>query len=485
MTAVALVVLPLGFVSDPIKAQTSTGESIAVFQEKFASIKRTVITAIMALPEHPEAMESGSVSTTIETAASGDLTNLLNRLQEQGRILKEKEQGVMKNASLSQAEKQELRGELQKQSKPLQALRDKVSQFMDAINELRSSRLTTWKKTYDSFKDIYGAPKATEKLKGLVDAFCAPYALPKEEVQVQPKNADASPSPARQMAYQTTIPMTPGVTSPLATQPQFPGFLPTLDAFPFRTGEIPVNRGVVKGMRPGDGSISFTLLNPSQEKQKVFFRVIILNRDGVVLSEGDVSWVFKKLEPGAEALVDYSFKCREPLELKFSSTHAGFDLTPAWIILRGKAADEGLNGGKVSNVQRNRREERIIQSMAATAQPAAQDLIPLSQDIRVGRGVLRDIAISQGRVNVTLENTSPEKKPVKFHFYFLNRNGFIVGDHSVVWYFKQLDPGAKTIESFTPAMKVPESLRHSVHSGTESLPRWIIIRDGDDNPYKG
>jgi hypothetical protein len=93
--------------------------------------------------------------------------------------------------------------------------------------------------------------------------------------------------------------------------------------------------------------------------------------------------------------------------------------------------------------------------------------------------------MSQGRVNVTVENSSTEKKPVKFHIYFLNSNGIIIGDESVTWHFKQLEPGARSIESFTPTLKAPEELRHSIYSGMDATPRWILIRNGDDTPYEG
>jgi hypothetical protein len=469
-----------------MESVASTLENQEALQERFIEIKRSVITAIESVPEHPEILDSGAVVQTIETAANVDLTNLLGQIQQQTQIIREKEQGLIKNANLSQAEKEELKLELQKQSKPLQSFKEKVSQFKDAVNELRETRLRTWKETYKSFKDIYGEPKATEKLKGLTDSFCAPYALPKQppvqSVRTVPASSAMTPEP---VVYQYTIQMPSGVPSTLRGGAQIPDFQPTIDSIPFRTEEIPINNGVIKSIRPADGSISITLLNRSQEKKKVSFKILILNRQGVVLSESGVSWIFKRLEPGAEAVVDTTFKCHEPQELKYSTCHAIFDMNPAWIVLRGADGNESPDGGGVAGIKRNKKEEKHIQSTIAATQPAVQDLFAVSEDIAVGRGILRRISMSQGRVNVTVENSSTEKKPIKFHIYFLNGNGIIIGDQSVTWYFKQLEPGARSIESFTPTLKAPEELRHSIYSGMDATPQWILIRNGDDSPYQG
>jgi len=461
----------------------SAAESLDRLHAKFNSIKQSVMFAISSVSDHPDSLENGSLGTTLETAANKELTNLLTQLQQQSQILKEKEQGLIKNSVLSQNEKEELRGDLRKQSKPLKALIDTVSHFKDAIIDLRETQLTVWKQTYNQFKDIYGAQKATDKLRGLAEAFCKPYgSLPKQETEAL-GGTGRSQSPvhaSEPMTYQSTL----ATSTSIPVVPIKPtDILPTADAIPFRLEEIQVNKGIVKSIRSGDGLVSLTLLNQTQERKKVHFRVIILNKQGVVLSDGEVSWIFKQLEPGAEALVDTTFKCKEPENIKFSSCHPNFDLSPAWILLRGDNGDVGFDGIKIPEVQRSKQETKYLQSISA--QPAVSDPLPVSQEIEVGRGILKRISISQGRVNVMLENTSSEKKPVGFLIYLLNKNGFIVGKQSVTWYFKQMDPGSKTIEGFVPKLKDLEELRHSIFRGSDSAPKWIIIRKSDDSPYQG
>ena len=118
--------------------------------------------------------------------------------------------------------------------------------------------------------------------------------------------------------------------------------------------------------------------------------------------------------------------------------------------------------------------------------PLPSDLIPIQEEITVGKGVLDRLSFLQGKMNVALRNDSSEKKPVAIRFYILNANGIILDQHDVRWWFKQMDPGTRTIETVTIKPSLPKSLKYlKGGAALDAAPKFLLIRSTDDSPYGG
>jgi hypothetical protein len=178
-----------------ISAQTaiaSTAESLDALQSKYEGVRSSVIAAIQSIPDHPDSIETGTLASTLETAANLDLASLLTQLQQQKEILAKRKHSLINNPALSENDKEELRSALKQQSKPLESLISKVTTFQGAISDLRQSQLSVWKDTYNSFKEIDGSAKASAKIRMLTDQFCEPYVPAKPVATPQRDVAEVS-----------------------------------------------------------------------------------------------------------------------------------------------------------------------------------------------------------------------------------------------------------------------------------------------------
>lgn len=482
--------------------ETSTAGETEALRQKYQQIIAGVVGEIQSLPDHPSQLQDGTLAGHLQTATDTDLKAIGNRIEQQKQILNGELQKIANDTALSKDDKTELSSAVRSQTAPLDDLRSKVETLSTDLKSLLQSGLQQWKDTYEQFRAISGDEKALEKLRALVGKFCARYgasfaqpksspAVPHDRSRSVTDGRDASPQTAsesydslhrdlEQMSTGLVIKSTvPDLANPAPNPVSAP---PVADALPYQTQEMPVRKGVVRSITPGSGSLSITVGNDTSEKQGVRFRVIILNRDGIELSNQSVGWIFKSLDPGSEQILQSGFSTREPNELKFSSLHAGFDSTPAWILLRSSDSTS-LDGTPApalihSAGQRNRRQDIT---------PAVTDLIPINSDqLRIGRGILKGVSFLQGKMNVTLRNESSEKKPVAVRFYFLSSNGIILDQKDVHWWIKQLDPGSQVVETVSLHPTLPESLKNfRGRPSLDTVPRYLIIRSTDDSPYGG
>lgn len=482
--------------------ETSTADETEALKQKYQQIVGGVVGEIQALPDHPAQLQDGTLAGHLQTATDTDLKAIGNRIEQQKQILNGKLQGIANNSALSKDDKNELSSAIRSQTAPLDDLRSKVETLSTDLKSLLQSGLQQWKDTYEQFRAISGDDRALEKLRASVGKFCARYdassSQPKPSPAV-PLNRSRSVADGRgtppQAASETYDSLhrdleqlskgllirsaVPGLANPAPNPVSVP---PVADALPYQTQEMPVRKGVVRSITPGSGSLSITIGNTTSEKQGVRFRVIILNRDGIELSNQSAGWIFKSLDPGSEQILQSGFTSKEPDELKFSSLHAGFDSTPAWILLRSSDSKclDGTPAPALSHSAGHRNHRQDVT-------PAVTDLIPINSDqLRIGRGILKGVSFLQGKMNVTLRNESSEKKPVAVRFYFLSSNGIILDQKDVHWWFKQLDPGSQVVETVSLHPTLPESLKNfRGRPSLDTVPRYLIIRSTDDSPYRG
>jgi hypothetical protein len=168
-----------------LNAQSSVANNLSELQESFSKIRDTFILEISDLPNHPEKLEDGSLLADAETVCEKDLKALSNKIEQQKIILKEKGDKI-DALEIAKADKTELRAVLATQKKPLVSLQQKVSTFNDAVNELKSNELKSWKVVYDSYNSVSGQEKAAEKLRSSVDDFCTPFPLSKPKTTPTP-----------------------------------------------------------------------------------------------------------------------------------------------------------------------------------------------------------------------------------------------------------------------------------------------------------
>jgi hypothetical protein len=469
--------------------QSSSADSTVQLQQQFQSVQSDTLGKIFVLPNDPQPLENGTLAGQLQTVVDSDLAGLSSRNEQQRQILTGKLNQISNNQGLSISDRKELSEALRKQALPLNALKDRIESFKAVLIELKNTGLSRWKDTYEQFRSISGEEKGREKLRTLVMKFCEPYGV----IAPSPSSASQAGSPAsaptvdnstvqksviQDGGIKTSLPMT-GLPASSPNGFQI-GESPAPDAIPYLKQEYPINVGVVRSMTPGDGSIAFTLGNSTTSKQPVRFRVVILNSKGVQLADVTAGWVFKKLDPGAEALIQCSFSPKEPEELKFTSLHEGFDSTPAWILLRSTDGTHSLRGGELKGMKVSKRNKRDL------PYPLPPDLIPLSEELQIHKGVLERISFLQGKMNVSLRNDSPDKKPVAIRIYLLNANGIVVDRHDVHWWFKQMDPGMKTIEAVQLTPVLPPTLMHTgAIPKMDSTPRFLLIRSTDDSSYGG
>lgn len=492
------VIIPVLTQGYSCKAQTSTAESTSQLQQQYDSLQGDIIGKISQVPDHPELLENGSIATQLQTAIDHDLVSLGNRIEQQSKILSVKAQEIPRKRGLSKTDRKELTEALRKQTGPLDNLKEKNEALIGTLTDLSRSGLSQWKDTYEQFKNNVGEAKGREKLLSLAKKFCEPYG-----VAVPPLKASSVPSPTPANSQSGTSADAPGGSSragfsssgvsikssfavPAAdTSPDVASekiHSPAPDAIPYLKQEMPVRVGVVRSITPGEGNVGFTVGNDTTQKQSVRFRVIVLNRAGVVLADESAGWMLKRLDPGSESLIKCSFVPKQPEELKFTSFNNGFDALPAWVLLRASDGEHGINGSAPDPVNiNNDRHHRHDQ-----LRPIANDMIPIEQEINIGKGILDRITFLQGKMNVSLRNNSKEKKPVSIRIYLLNSNGIIIDRHDIHWMFKQMDPEARTIESLSLNPSLPKSLKYiQALQPLDSKPRYLLIRTTDDSPFNG
>ena len=161
-----------------LKAQTSMPDNMTELQVSFSGIRDTFIKKILDLPDHPEKLLDGTLAADAETVFDKDLKTLSGKIAQQKSILKQKAERV-DTSEIAKADKIELKAAIAAQRKPLDSLQQRVTTFSNAVAELKTSGLKSWKVVYDSYISISGQEKAAEKLKISVGEFCSPFPLSK------------------------------------------------------------------------------------------------------------------------------------------------------------------------------------------------------------------------------------------------------------------------------------------------------------------
>jgi hypothetical protein len=157
-----------------LKSETSTSQNLSDLQSSFEKLRDTFLQELSSIPDHPDKLENGTLATDVETLCEKDLKNLLDQVDNQREILKERE-NELDTKQLSDSDKEELRQALKSQKKPLDALQKKITNFRGAMDELKSSGIQSMKSSYDEFLSIKGQQAAAEKLRLKIDAIEEPY----------------------------------------------------------------------------------------------------------------------------------------------------------------------------------------------------------------------------------------------------------------------------------------------------------------------
>lgn len=208
------------------QSDSSTAGNLAQLQSTYETLRDSFLGKVSQLPSSPENLSNGSLAAEAETLSGVGLKNLSDQIAQQRSILKQKSDSI-DSSSISKADKIELHNALDAQRKPLDVLQQKTAALTEAVNQLKTSGLKSWKEVYDSYYSVSGAEKASAKLRGLTDAFCQPLLPPKPTPSASPDSSTAggqSAAPRQRknrrqqqdsLQVTETIPST-GASSPLA-----------------------------------------------------------------------------------------------------------------------------------------------------------------------------------------------------------------------------------------------------------------------------
>lgn len=225
LLAATLALVPGIFTGSLLHAQTSpsAADNLTELQAAYEKLRDDFLAKVSRLPDSPENLSNGSFAADAETLCGRDLKGLSERITQQRNILREKADAI-DATTISKSDKLELHGAIDAQKKPLELLQQKTSAFGDAVEQLNTSGIRSWKAVYDSYSSISGQEKAAIKLKALTDSFCQPFLPPKPKATPTPAPVSSltSKSPNRspkgiQWNFQT------GADSP-ATQIQSSGY---------------------------------------------------------------------------------------------------------------------------------------------------------------------------------------------------------------------------------------------------------------------
>jgi TPR repeat protein len=200
-----------------LKADPSVASNLADLQDAFEKLKNNFVQELSTIPDQPSKLEDGTIAAEAETLCGKDLKELLEKVNNQRGILKQRLAGV-ETSGLSENDKLELKNALAAQKKPLDALQKKIVAFKDAMDQFRQNDINSLKTLYDQFSSVQGVPAATEKLRSRIATIEAPF-KPKEPES--PKQTSYSPQSsaiagAPGLKIQQSIPFTP-VSAPTAS----------------------------------------------------------------------------------------------------------------------------------------------------------------------------------------------------------------------------------------------------------------------------
>ena len=177
-----------------LKSETSTLQNLSDLQSSFEKLRDTFLLELSSIPDQPVKLENGTLASEAETLCGKDLKDLLDQVDHQGEILKEKEAGI-DSKQLSETDKDELRQALKSQRKPLDALQKKIRDFRDAMDDLKSSGIESMKSSYDEFLSIKGQQAAAEKIRVKIEAIEAPFKPKPTPTPIPTQTPTPTPTP--------------------------------------------------------------------------------------------------------------------------------------------------------------------------------------------------------------------------------------------------------------------------------------------------
>ena len=253
---------------------------------------------------------------------------------------------------------------------------------------------------------------------------------------------------------------------------------------------VQVERGVVRSIsmvKTGNTHMCEEILlhNPTEDKVKPDFHVIIMNRDGVIIFTHAENWLLQTIGPHESHRVRVRESMEFPRSLAFSKwALLGWDIAPAYALCAGsKTSYDQLR----DDLQREARRLRTsisesldfpyeIRELVPEVQPFSFDTpIPVS-----GSQIVDSVTFSRfsrSGVRIRYLNRSTMRIKPDITGYVFNSDGVIIGSFRDSWTFSSLAPGERKEVDVSLRLQVPDALVFSrwAKCAYDEEPAWVWI----------
>ena len=245
---------------------------------------------------------------------------------------------------------------------------------------------------------------------------------------------------------------------------------------------IEINKGVVHSLNLTNGRLQ--LLNPSDNRVKPDFKILVLNRDGVILWEHEESWLWKSPDYEERYSVDAEVALKFPArELAFSRwARYGWDMTPHYLLCLGSKGGLDRLKAELRREWAHMREHPLELSVEFNIREQLPDALDFQKFVLLETpksSLVKGLEFTEEKVRIHYINRTSMRIKPKIQGYIFNRDGVIIESFQDEWWLSSLHPAEEAVESKSLNYSIPEKLELSRWAGAiyDLEPRYVYLAD--------